>query len=94
MKTLLILLLFPFISFGVVINPETKIENHNTNQANESEIIINILVKSITKEAIYSQDGRIYKISENTKIIKNYKNKPMIAELHFQNNKLIVVILK
>ena len=76
-----------------MVNPDSSFVKPNI-QKSKNITVKNILIKKITKNKIYSQNGKVYKIKRNTKIIKNYKNKPIVAELHFKDKKLIEVILK
>ncbi|MBK3332427.1 hypothetical protein GWK41_05050 [Persephonella atlantica] len=60
----------------------------------ENTKVYNVLVKEIKKDRIVSINGKIYKLQNSTKIIKNYKKKPIIAEFHLRGDKIILVILK
>ncbi len=88
------LLLIPYLSFGIMSNPERFNGNFEENKSKNNVEVINVLIKKIVKNKIYSQNGKVFKIKRYSKVIKNYKNKPIIAELHFKNKKLVLVILK
>ncbi len=87
------IILLPYLSLAVMVNPERTIKKSEIKNSDKI-VVINVLIKKITKNKIYSQNGKVYVLKRNTKIIKNFKKKPIVAELHFKNKKLIEVILK
>jgi hypothetical protein len=93
LRILLLIFLIPYVSFAVMVNPESFNRKPLMKQSKGIKVV-NVLIKKIEKNKIYSQNGKVFKLKKHTKIIKNYKNKPKIAELHFKNKELIEVILR
>lgn len=93
MRIVLLLTLITFFSsYGITtFNIDKSIPENHTE---ETITVKNILIKEFNKNKIISTNGKVYKLPSDIKVIKNYKKKPIIAELHFKNNKLIFVILK
>ncbi len=92
--TFVITIILFHLSYGITVSDENLYISNINKKENRNTVVKNILVKEIRKDRIISMNGKVYKIQRNVKIIKNYTKKPLIAELHFKNKKLVLIILK
>lgn len=86
-------------SYGMTVVGGESAESSKVTQpagVNTSGIkVIGIFVKSIDDQYIYSEDGKKFPISSQTRIIKNIqKSNRRIAELVFNGETLVGIVIK
>lgn len=96
-----ILFLLIYSHFGIAFTLSSKsskdIQTSQIKTLNNKEVkdnIKNILIKRKIQNCVISRDNKRYCCHKNCKIITNTTEEPSIAELHFQKNKIKLIILK
>ena len=89
----IILALVPFKAYPI----EAFLKNSSPADANQSsDTVINVILEKMDEDYLYATDGNKYPIMQETKVIYNKHSitKMRIAELHFNQGQLMIVIIK